>query len=125
MKSLMLSVIWCLLLLCSGAAYAQDSDLKKVVDAIRNARTEAMVDTWERAVTVKTIKASESPKPTPQYLVLFDQVAISDEALNKHSLEEITQVALSFDPNKMAFYGTVGLNGVILITSKKSKPGKL
>ncbi len=120
-----LQIALLIVLLSAGMAYGQDSDLKKMVDAIRGARTESLLARWRVESAAKSIDVSKARVPTVFFYVYLDEAFASDEVLNKLTLDDVTQVALSFDPGLMVRGGAVGYNGVILVTSKKSKLGKL
>jgi len=58
-------------------------------------------------------------------LVVVDQVEMQREDLGKLSPDDIESFSILKDASATALYGTKGANGVILITTKVGKPGKV
>lgn len=111
-----------LLFLRVGVGYAQDSEVKQLVDALRTARTKMIVHHWKVQRAQLGMDTATLPAPPIRYHVLVDREPVSDEQLNTLRLTDITQVAFSFDPTLMALGGGIGSNGVILVTRKKVTP---
>ena len=75
------------------------------------------VEFFIRGVT--TFGYSKSP------LILIDNIESSTTDLSRLSADDIAAFSIMKDATATAIYGAHGANGVILITTKQGKPGKV
>lgn len=68
---------------------------------------------------VTTFGYSKSP------LILIDNIESSTTDLSRLSADDIAAFSIMKDATATAIYGARGANGVILITTKQGKPGKV
>ena len=108
-----------LLSLQGSSAHGQTSDLRQLVDAMRQSRTASLLAQWRTASVAKGIDITKAQVPQVRFDIYLDGKYTYEDSLNTLSLADVLQVALSFDPDLMLRGGAVGYNGVILVTSKK------
>jgi hypothetical protein len=103
----------------SQTVQAQTSEVKQAVDALCQVRKEALLAAWRTANAEKGIDIAHVAPPVVRFNIYVDEQYTTAEELNSLSFAQVSQIALSFDPDRMLRGGAVGYNGIILVTRNK------